>query len=209
MCSDRIITEKWTTKQRSPPDATPGPLPASARPFPFPETEIRVVQTTHPVSARGVHFKLMSAPTLRDSRHPPHHHHRLSGESRTFLKITPVQVTLPSRVLNPLWFRVWWLRVCGFGFCMFATAVNHTGSDKNRATCCRPAARRLNCVFTFHGSSLPVPAALGLQLPSRCIFISQKVFIKSFRTSQFLHKSVNLSFIVTNGNNQLTNLCGN
>ena len=31
--------------------------------------------------------------------------------------------------------------------------------------------------------------------------ISQKVFIMSFFTSQFLHKSVNLSFILTNSNN--------
>jgi len=39
--------------------------------------------------------------------------------------------------------------------------------------------------------------------------ISQKVFIKSFFKSQFPHKSVKLSFIITNMKNKLTNLRGN
>ena len=40
-------------------------------------------------------------------------------------------------------------------------------------------------------------------------FISQKVFQKSFCKSQFPHKSVNLSFIITDTKNKLTNLYGN
>ena len=39
--------------------------------------------------------------------------------------------------------------------------------------------------------------------------ISQKVYIKLFRTSQSSHKPVNLSFIINNTNDKLTNLCGN
>ena len=39
--------------------------------------------------------------------------------------------------------------------------------------------------------------------------ISQKVFIKSFGKSQFTHRSVNLSFSITNLKNKLTDLCGN
>jgi len=42
-----------------------------------------------------------------------------------------------------------------------------------------------------------------------CGFISQKVFIKSFCESQFPHKSVNVSFIITDIKNELTDLCGN
>ena len=40
-------------------------------------------------------------------------------------------------------------------------------------------------------------------------FISQNGFIKSFCKSRFRHKSVNLSFIITNTKNKATNLCGN
>jgi len=39
--------------------------------------------------------------------------------------------------------------------------------------------------------------------------ISQKVFIKFFCKSQFPHKSVNISFIITNMKNEFTNLCRN
>ena len=39
--------------------------------------------------------------------------------------------------------------------------------------------------------------------------ISQKVFIQSFCKSQFPDQSVNLSFVVTNIKNKLTDLCGN
>jgi len=39
--------------------------------------------------------------------------------------------------------------------------------------------------------------------------ISHKVFLKSFRRTQVPHKSVNLSFSVTNTENKLTDLCGN
>ena len=40
-------------------------------------------------------------------------------------------------------------------------------------------------------------------------FISQEVFIKSFGKSQFPHKFGNLSFIIINTKNKLTDLCGN
>ena len=55
---------------------------------------------------------------------------------------------------------------------------------------------------------------LGLRdLPIVCVntdglLISQKVFIKSFCNSRFPHKSVNLSFIITNIKNKLTDVCG-
>ena len=39
--------------------------------------------------------------------------------------------------------------------------------------------------------------------------VSQKVLTKSFRKSQFPHKSVNVPFIITDINNKLTDLCGN
>ena len=39
--------------------------------------------------------------------------------------------------------------------------------------------------------------------------ISQKVFIRSFRKSQFPHKFVNLYFILVIINDELTDLCGN
>ena len=41
------------------------------------------------------------------------------------------------------------------------------------------------------------------------VLISLKVFIKSFCKSQFPHKSVNLSFIITDLKDKLTSLCGN
>ena len=40
-------------------------------------------------------------------------------------------------------------------------------------------------------------------------FLSQKVFVKLFFESQFPHKYVNLSFIVANMKDQLTDLYGN
>ena len=41
------------------------------------------------------------------------------------------------------------------------------------------------------------------------MFISQKVFIKSFCKSEFPHKFVNVSFMITDIENTLTDLCGN
>ena len=52
-------------------------------------------------------------------------------------------------------------------------------------------------------SSVPYEKVL---LPT---LISQKEFIKAFCKSGSPHKSVNLSFIVTNIKNKLTDLCGN
>jgi len=40
-------------------------------------------------------------------------------------------------------------------------------------------------------------------------FITNKVLFKSFYKGQFPHKSVNLSFIVTDIKDKLTDLCGN
>ena len=42
-----------------------------------------------------------------------------------------------------------------------------------------------------------------------CGLISQNVLIKLFSKSQFPHKSVNLSFIITSMKNKFTDLCGN
>ena len=42
-----------------------------------------------------------------------------------------------------------------------------------------------------------------------CDLISQKLFITSFYKSRFPHKPVNVSFIITDINNELTNSCGN
>ena len=51
--------------------------------------------------------------------------------------------------------------------------------------------------------------ACGRRIRNPCtILISQKVFIRSFCKRQFPHKSVNLSFIITNVTNKLTDLCG-
>jgi len=44
---------------------------------------------------------------------------------------------------------------------------------------------------------------------SRAAFISQKLFLESLCKSQFPHKSVNLSFILVNIKNKLTDLRGN
>ena len=41
-----------------------------------------------------------------------------------------------------------------------------------------------------------------------CEFISKELFIKSCCKSQFPHKLVNLSFVVTNIKNKLRDLCG-
>ena len=49
--------------------------------------------------------------------------------------------------------------------------------------------------------------AFDLKVPTKVI--SQKLFTKSFCRSQFPHKSVNLSFIMANINNKLTDLCVN
>ena len=42
-----------------------------------------------------------------------------------------------------------------------------------------------------------------------CQIIAHKVFITSFCKSQFPHKSVNLSSIITSIKDKLTDLCGN
>ena len=41
------------------------------------------------------------------------------------------------------------------------------------------------------------------------VFISQKLFIQLLCKSQFTHKFVNVSFIITHVNNAWTDLCGN
>ena len=49
----------------------------------------------------------------------------------------------------------------------------------------------------------------GCHHHAEALDFSPKVFIKSFCKSQFLHKFVNLSLIITGTENKLTNLCGN
>ena len=41
------------------------------------------------------------------------------------------------------------------------------------------------------------------------VFIAYKMFLKSLCRSQLPHKSVNLSFTITNIKDKLTDLCGN
>ena len=50
---------------------------------------------------------------------------------------------------------------------------------------------------------------LGPPVGPQLELISQKVFMKSFCRSQLPHKSVNLSFTITDTKNQLTDLYGN
>jgi len=51
-------------------------------------------------------------------------------------------------------------------------------------------------------------AAMGEHRVQVCILISHTVFTKLFGNSQFPHKSVKLSCIITNIKNKLTNLNG-
>jgi hypothetical protein len=48
-----------------------------------------------------------------------------------------------------------------------------------------------------------------IQIRSHQEFMSQRVFIQSLCRSQFTHKSVNWSFIITHVKNKLTDWCGN
>ena len=47
------------------------------------------------------------------------------------------------------------------------------------------------------------------RLREKIEIIPQKVFIKSFGKSEFPHKFVELSFIIANVKNNMTDLCGN
>ena len=51
--------------------------------------------------------------------------------------------------------------------------------------------------------------AAGAKGTPRPGLISQKVFIKSFRKSQFPDKSINLFFMLVMMKDKLTNVCGN
>ena len=50
---------------------------------------------------------------------------------------------------------------------------------------------------------------VGGKKPTVTVLISHQVILKSFRKSQFQHKFVDLSFIISDMKNKLTNLCGN
>jgi len=52
-------------------------------------------------------------------------------------------------------------------------------------------------------------SGLGVHGSRFTVFISQKMFTKSFCKSQFPLKFVNLSFTTTDINNELSDLCGN
>ena len=60
----------------------------------------------------------------------------------------------------------------------------------------------------YHITRSEIVASFGPP-PISTRIISQKVFIKSFCKSQFPHRSVELSFIITNLKSKLTDLCGN
>ena len=51
--------------------------------------------------------------------------------------------------------------------------------------------------------------AACLYAPTPSGFISHKIFIKSFGKHLFPYKTINLSFIMTNEKEKLTDLCGN
>ena len=61
---------------------------------------------------------------------------------------------------------------------------------------------------TWRGRAAQGFVSFGAHL-SVCDLISQKVFVESFCKSQFPHKFVNVSFIIANITNKLTNFCGN
>ena len=69
--------------------------------------------------------------------------------------------------------------------------------------------RQITCSYLTVGSHRFQTSTLRLLGNTAVKFISQKVFINSFCKSHFLHKSVNLSFIITNMKNKLKDLCGN
>ena len=64
-------------------------------------------------------------------------------------------------------------------------------------------------IYTPGQRSLHSPGSGFRVYGRRRIFISQKVFTKSFCKSQFPHKFVNLSITITDIKNKLTSLCGN
>ena len=59
------------------------------------------------------------------------------------------------------------------------------------------------------GKSGVDPSVARRQASTTKVFISHKVFLKSFCRSELPHKSVNLSFTITNIKNKLADLCGN
>ena len=65
------------------------------------------------------------------------------------------------------------------------------------------------CVTGAGGRERPSLRTRRLPQVPMSHFISQKVSIKSFCKSQFLHKSVNVCFILVMINDKLTDLCGN
>ena len=69
--------------------------------------------------------------------------------------------------------------------------------------------KRISIAVIDETEFVPVLRSAGLSLFNATVIISQKVFIKSFGKSQFPHKSANVSFIITNIKNKLTDLCGN
>jgi len=91
------------------------------------------------------------------------------------------------------WVSGFGFQVSGFGFRILGVGVRVSGSGY------RSRESRGGC---SSGSRKSMPSACRN-------LISQKVFIKSFGKSQFPHKSVNLSCIITNIKDQLTDLRGN
>ena len=62
-------------------------------------------------------------------------------------------------------------------------------------------------LMSFSSSSITVERHVVVRVPN--VFMSHKVFLKTFGRSQLHHKSVNLSFTITNMKNKLTEFCGN
>jgi hypothetical protein len=70
---------------------------------------------------------------------------------------------------------------------------------------------RIRCIFLVPARAVIHPAGVpgATSVPSALGSFSTEVSIKSFCTSQFQHKSVNLSFTKVTIKDKLTDLCGN
>ena len=100
-----------------------------------------------------------------------------------------------------------------------ASELNGNNLKRFRGFCLKDEAGiwpRLSCMCHIRSNLaltvLYVPHSLDSSLRevvSRGILFSHTVFLKSFFRSQIPHKSVNVSFTITDIKNKLTDLCGN
>jgi len=91
------------------------------------------------------------------------------------------------------------------GKCSYERPTRGTVCGTMRSMCGAGA----GCLAINYQSLRPRLSRLQRTVLSGSELISQRVSTKSFCTNQFPHKSVNVSFVITNINNELTDLCGN